>query len=183
MPLNQYKVVCIPNTFYMLTAKKWNCDARNEDFCWAKHIIPAGYFQEISSTFLLHYLSPKESHEVHHLWFTDQGSSTDISSTMHGGDSRIKLVKPCQDLQTTLLSWWWAWPISASVVLFHWRFPTINHCLISSGCWMVQFILRPGAHLGATILQVTLHQPGYEVWTAGWHHQHIPECGAQWHNQ
>ena len=43
MPLSQYQVVCIPNTFDMLTAQKWNCDARNEDFCWEKHIIPAGY--------------------------------------------------------------------------------------------------------------------------------------------
>ena len=94
---------------------------------------------------------------IYHLWFTNhQGSSTDISSTMHGGDSRIKLAKPCQDWQTPVLSWSWAWHISASMVLFHWR--TIDHCLISSGCWMLHFILRPGAHLGATILQVTLQQ-------------------------
>ena len=46
--------------------------------------------------------------------------------------------------------------ISASMVLFHWR--TIDHCLISSGCWMLHFILRPDEHLGATILQVTLQQ-------------------------
>ena len=39
-----------------------------------------------------------------------------------------------------------------------WEFPTIDHCLISSGCWMLHFILQPDAHLGATILQVTLHQ-------------------------
>ena len=34
----------------------------------------------------------------------------------------------------------------------------IDHCLISSGCWMLHFILRPEAHLRATIPQVTLHQ-------------------------
>ena len=46
--------------------------------------------------------------------------------------------------------------IYASMVLFHWR--TIDHCLISSGCWMLHVILRPDEHLGATILQVTLQQ-------------------------
>ena len=46
--------------------------------------------------------------------------------------------------------------ISASMVLFYWR--TIDHWLISFGCWMLHFILRPDANRGATILQVTLHQ-------------------------
>ena len=189
MPLSQYKVVCIPNTFDMLTAQKLNCDARSEDFCWEKHMIPAGYCLEISSTFLRHYLSLKESHEVYHLWFTDQGSSTDISSIMHEGGSRIKLVKPCQDLQTPLLSWSWAWPISASMVLFHWRLGIPNHWSLfdiilllnvafHSTTWCASW-----SHDSSGNPASRLVYPGYEVRTAGWHHQHIHQSGAQWHNQ
>ena len=91
------------------------------------------------------------------------------------GTVAIYLVKPGQDLQTLLLSWSWAWPISASMVLFHWRLGIPNYWSLFDILWLLNvreeprvgdmflsvllhFLLWPDAHLGDAILQITLHQ-------------------------
>ena len=166
----------------------------------SRSMIPAGYCLEIPSTFLRYYLSLRESYEVHHLWFTDhQVSSTDISSTMHGGDSRIKLMKPGQDLQTPLLSWSWAWPISASMVLFHWRLGIPNRWSLFDIFWLLNVREEPRVGDDISFSFIAFHfsiwcaswshdsadnlasrpvYPGYEVWTAWWRHQHIHQWAS-----
>ena len=105
------------------------------------------------------------------------------------GDSRIKLGKPCQDLQTPLLSWSWAWPISVSMVLFHWSLGIPNNWSLFDITWLLNVAFHSTtwcaswSHDSSGNPASRLVYPGYEVRTAGWHHQHIHQCGAQWHNQ
>ena len=83
-----------------------------------------------------------------------------------------------------------------------WEFPAIDPCLISSVCWMWE--RNPEYAIYCFLSSVAFHSTtwwaswrhdssdnpasrlmylGYEVWTVWWRHQHIHQCGAQWHNQ
>ena len=127
MPLSQCKVVCIPNIFDMLTTQKWNCDARNEDFFWEKtynpsrillwdflHILvtlsqPEGIPWSTSS--LIHWSGFFYGYLFYNAW---RGQLHKIGETLSG-------------FTNSLLSWSWAWPISASMVLYQWRLGIPNH--------------------------------------------------------
>ena len=88
-----------------------------------------------------------------------------------------------------MLSWSWAWPISASMVLFHWRLGIPNHWSLFDIIWLLNVAFHSKtwwaswSHDSSGNPVLRRVYPGYEVWIAGWYHQHIHQCGTQWHNQ
>ena len=189
MPLSQYKVVCIPNTFDMLTAQKMKLWCQKWRLLLRKTYDPSrillGDFLNILATLSQPEGIPWSTLSLIHR----SGFFCGYLFYNAWRDSRIKLMKPCQDLQTPLLSWSWAWPISASMVLFHWRLGIPIHLSLFDIIWLLNVAFNSTTWCASCSYDSSsnpasrLVYPGYEVWTAGWHHQHIHQCGAQWHNQ
>ena len=72
---------------------------------------------------------------------------------------------------------------------FHWRLGIPNHYSLFDIIWLLNVAFHSTTWCASCSHEPSgnpasrLVYPGYEVWTAGWHHQHIHQCGAQWHNQ